>query len=157
KTPMTTSLSMAIGIQNLGAGLMLLPFVALTQPVILHPSANSWWALAYLVLLGSVAATPCYFYILKRLPVAVTGTSSYVNPLIAILFGCLLLKEPFQVSTLLGAFIVLSGVGIVQFLKGMQGCWQTLTGWLFSSLPFYGSMKNLSENSISENPPEKYE
>ena len=107
---------MGIGIQNAWAGLMLIPVCWLTVPFghLPTPGYHSVVALIYLILLGTIATTPCYFYVLKRLPVPVTSTFSYVNPLVGILFGCLLLHETVRLSMMLGVGIILAGVFCVQ-------------------------------------------
>lgn len=80
----------------------------------LHFSSRSTIALLYLVLFGSLLAYACYAYALKHLPVALVSLYAYINPVIAVVLGVLLLGEAFSARMGVGAAIVLMGVAIVQ-------------------------------------------
>lgn len=71
-------------------------------------------ALAYLVVAGAVVGFAAYAYALKHLPVATVSLYAYVNPVIAVLLGTLLLHEPFGARTVAGASIVFAGVALVK-------------------------------------------
>jgi drug/metabolite transporter (DMT)-like permease len=70
-------------------------------------------AFVYLTLLGSLVAFACYSYALKHLDVAVVSLYTYVNPVIAVALGTLLLGEPFSMRMLGAAAIILVGSVIV--------------------------------------------
>lgn len=80
----------------------------------LHFSTRSTTALLYLVVFGSIAAYAAYAYALKHLPVALVSLYAYINPVIAVVLGVLLLGEAFSARMGLAAAIVLMGVAIVQ-------------------------------------------
>lgn len=113
------SLLMSVGIQNLLAGLMLLPVCGWSVPdwSAIHPTAASVTALFYLVFFGTIVATPCYFYVLKALPVSVSSTFAYVTPVITVLFGAAFLSETVTPTMVTGAVVILSGVALVQFMN----------------------------------------
>jgi drug/metabolite transporter (DMT)-like permease len=113
----TSSLLMSIGLQNLFAGLLLVPFCLLTVDnwQAIHPSAASLMALGHLIVLGTIAATSCYLYTLKNMPISVTSTFAYVTPVITVLFGWLFLHEPLTSPTIIGSAVILSGVMVVQW------------------------------------------
>ncbi len=71
-------------------------------------------ALAYLTVVGSIGAFPAYIYALKHLPVATVSLYAYVNPVIAMLLGALLLGEPFGARIVVAAAIILTGMGLVR-------------------------------------------
>jgi drug/metabolite transporter (DMT)-like permease len=75
-------------------------------------------ALAYLTLAGSVAAFPAYTYALKHLPVATVSLYAYINPVIAVALGTVLLNEPFGIRVVAGCAIVLAGVALVRRADG---------------------------------------
>lgn len=75
------------------------------------PTASS---LVYLVLLGSVVAFVAYSYALKHLPIAVVSLYTYVNPVIAVALGVVLLNEPFDVRQLAAAAVIALGMVIVR-------------------------------------------
>ncbi|OFW28412.1 MAG: hypothetical protein A3G76_08335, partial [Acidobacteria bacterium RIFCSPLOWO2_12_FULL_65_11] len=71
-------------------------------------------ALAYLTVVGSIGAFPAYAYALKHLPVATVSLYAYINPVIAVILGTLILKEPFSWRLAAAAAIVLTGMGLVR-------------------------------------------
>jgi drug/metabolite transporter (DMT)-like permease len=123
KHPAKGSLMMAVGFQNIFAGLALLPICLNTihDWSAIHPTGQSLFSLAYLVLLGTMVATPCYLYVVKHLPVSVSSTFAYVTPVFTIAFGGLFLGEPITPSMLLGASVILAGVILVQYMNRQKG------------------------------------
>lgn len=75
-----------------------------------HPSLSAWTAWGYLVIFGSVGAFTSYVFALRLLPINIVMTYAYVNPVLALLLGRLLLDEPITVRTLLGAGLVVVSV-----------------------------------------------
>jgi len=74
------------------------------------PLPSVWGAFAYLVLFGSVIAIASFTRALQILPTKILFTYSYVNPMIALFLGWVILSEPITSWTLLGAVLILSGV-----------------------------------------------
>lgn len=91
-----------------GAGLGLL--MLLTREPIPDPSPAAWAAWGYLVVFGSVFAFTAFVQAIRLLPINVTMTYAYVNPVLAVLLGGLILGERITVWTLLGAALVVLGV-----------------------------------------------
>lgn len=77
-------------------------------------SARSAAAFSYLVIVGSIVAYSAYLYVLKHLPVSTISLYSYVNPIIAVVLGWLLLGEPFGLRTGAAVVVVLVGVALVR-------------------------------------------
>ena len=71
-------------------------------------------ALVYLILAGSLVAFAAYSYALRHLPVAIVSLYTYVNPVIAVALGTLLLGEPFHVTMLIGGAAIAAGIVIVR-------------------------------------------
>jgi len=71
-------------------------------------------ALAYLIVFGAVVGFSAYGYALKHLPVAFVSLYAYVNPMIAVVLGALVLGEPFTPRTVTAAAIVLVGIWLVR-------------------------------------------
>lgn len=71
-------------------------------------------ALVYLVVAGSLVAFAAYSYALRHLPIATVSLYTYVNPVIAVALGTLLLGEPFRLSMLVAAAIIVVGIAIVR-------------------------------------------
>jgi drug/metabolite transporter (DMT)-like permease len=71
-------------------------------------------AIGYLALFGSMLAFSAYIYLAKVWPPAKMGTYAYLNPLVAVLLGSLLLHEAFGLRQVLGMAIILGAVALVQ-------------------------------------------
>lgn len=76
-------------------------------------SARTWGALAYLVVFGSVVAFTCYVWLLANAPISFVATYAYVNPVVAVFLGWLVLGEPVTWAVLLGGGIVVAAVALV--------------------------------------------
>jgi drug/metabolite transporter (DMT)-like permease len=70
-------------------------------------------AMIYLLLAGSVVAFAAYSYALRHLSVATVSLYTYINPVIAVALGTVLLGEPFHFRMVLAAAIILAGTAIV--------------------------------------------
>lgn len=81
-------------------------------------SARSGGALAYLIIVGAIGGFTAYAYALKYLPVATVSLYAYVNPVIAVMLGTLILKEPFSTRMAVAAAIVLGGMVLVKADNG---------------------------------------
>ncbi|HLG56836.1 MAG TPA: EamA family transporter [Vicinamibacterales bacterium] len=77
-------------------------------------STRSASALIYLTLIGSIVGYSAYVYALKYLPISQVSQYAYVNPLIAVGLGALLLGEPFTTRTIVAAVLVLVGIAVVR-------------------------------------------
>jgi drug/metabolite transporter (DMT)-like permease len=77
-------------------------------------SARSAVAFGYLVLVGSIVAYSAYIYTLKHLPVSTISLYSYINPVIAMVLGSVVLAEPLGVRTAAASAVVLAGVALVR-------------------------------------------
>ncbi|MGH3343948.1 MAG: EamA family transporter, partial [Carbonactinosporaceae bacterium] len=76
-------------------------------------SGSSWLALAYLVTFGSLAAFTAYVWLLHNAPISLIATYAYVNPVVAVTLGALILSEPVTGPILAGGAVVVAGVAIV--------------------------------------------
>ena len=77
-------------------------------------STRSAGALAYLVVFGSIVAYSAYTYALQKLPLSLVSTYSYVNPVIAVLLGWLVLAEPLDWRVGAATAIILLGVALLK-------------------------------------------
>ena len=75
---------------------------------------RAFWAEAYLVVVGSLAGYSAYVYALKHLPISTVSLYAYINPVIAVLLGAMLLGEAFGVRVVIASAIVLAGVAVVK-------------------------------------------
>lgn len=71
-------------------------------------------ALLYLIFFGAIGGFSAYAYALKHLPVATVSLYAYVNPIIAVVLGTLVLQEPFDSRMGIAAAVVLTGILLVK-------------------------------------------
>ncbi|MGA5192557.1 EamA family transporter [Streptomyces exfoliatus] len=76
-------------------------------------SGRSWGALAYLIVFGSIVAFTAYAWLLQSAPISLAATYAYVNPVVAVLLGALVLNEALTWPILLGGAIVVGGVWLI--------------------------------------------
>ncbi len=98
------------GYQQLLGGVGFAVVALARQEPLPTPTGEAWLAWAYLVLFGSVFAFTAYMTTLRRLPYQVVMTYAYVNPVIAVFLGWLILGEVVTGWTLGGAALVIAGV-----------------------------------------------
>lgn len=77
-------------------------------------STRSLAALVYLSIFGSVIGYTAYVYALKYLPISTVSLYAYVNPVIAVFLGTLLLGEAFSLRIVAAAALVFVGIAIVR-------------------------------------------
>jgi len=75
--------------------------------------ASGWWAFAYLTLIGSVVAYSAFVWLLEHAPVSLTTTYAYVNPVVAVMLGALILSEPITAAVVVGGSLAVVGVALV--------------------------------------------
>jgi drug/metabolite transporter (DMT)-like permease len=107
--PKSTSVVVA-AYQQLSGGLGLALAVWATGEPWPQPVASAWLSWAYLVIAGSVISFTSYVIAVRTLPFTVVTTYAYVNPVIAVLLGRVVLGERITASTLLGMVLILAGV-----------------------------------------------
>jgi drug/metabolite transporter (DMT)-like permease len=76
-------------------------------------SARSWAALGYLVVFGSGVGFTAYIYILKKSTATRVATYAFVNPVVALFLGWLLVGEAINVRTVVAAAVILTAVLLV--------------------------------------------
>lgn len=99
-----------------GGGALVLGALVRGEPGMLHfdaISARSWIAFAYLVLVGSLVGFSTYTWLIKNSTPARVSTYAYVNPIVAVFLGWLMLGEQVTARTLFAAAIIVTSVVII--------------------------------------------
>jgi drug/metabolite transporter (DMT)-like permease len=117
KLPLPPSKMMSAGAQMLAGG-TLLALVAGTRGEFhhFHPSTvsrNAWFALLYLIVVGSIVGFTAYLWLLHHESPTKVGTYAYVNPVVAVLIGYFLGGEALGLRTILGTLFVLVSVVVI--------------------------------------------
>ena len=76
----------------------------------INPTPSAWWAWVYLIVFGSVVAFTSFIKALQLLPSNIVFTYAYVNPLVAVILGFIVLGESITLWTLAGMTLVIVGV-----------------------------------------------
>lgn len=91
-----------------GVGFFILA-VSMKEPLPI-PNREAWLAWSYLVVFGSLLAYTSFVTVLGMLPINIVMTYAYVNPVIAVILGYLILQEEITPWTIVGMVFVLLGV-----------------------------------------------
>lgn len=74
---------------------------------------NTWFSIAYLVIVGSIITFGAFIYCLKRLPPAQSSIYAYINPIVAVIIGAILNSEKLNIIIALGTGVTILGVYLV--------------------------------------------
>lgn len=98
------------GYQTLIGGCTFVLLSLLFSEPVPQPSQNAWLAWGYLIIFGSVFAFTSYVRALRLLPINIMMTYAFVNPVLAVFLGWLILGEKVTIWTLAGTVLVVLGV-----------------------------------------------
>jgi drug/metabolite transporter (DMT)-like permease len=73
-------------------------------------TAHAWWAFTYLVIAGSIVAYTAYVWLLRTAELSLVTTYAFVNPVVAVILGALILSEPFTIRSAIATGAVVAGV-----------------------------------------------
>ncbi|MGQ0697231.1 MAG: EamA family transporter [Panacagrimonas sp.] len=105
---------MSAAVQTLVAGVILTTLgLALGEHARWTWEARSLWALAYLIVFGSVIGYGCFQWLVHQVTPAQLGTYAYVNPAVAVLLGWWVLDEALTRMQIVGTLIILASVVVV--------------------------------------------
>jgi len=79
-----------------------------------HLAGNGLWAFVYLTLVGSIFGYGSYIYAISHLPLSLVSTYAYINPIIALFLGWLILDERLDMIIIISAIIIIVGVLLVK-------------------------------------------
>ena len=114
RAPLPRSQLLGTGLEMLAGGVVLVAAGSLLGEIgrtnVDSFSIRSLVALAYLTLVGSIVGFTAYTWLLANVPVSTVGTYAYVNPIVAVALGAILLSEPITPRTLIATVIILGAV-----------------------------------------------
>ncbi len=114
KLPLPESKVMSSGAQMLAGGLLLAVIAAARGELAGFHARNvsgaAWFALLYLIFLGSIAGFTAYVWLLHHESPTKVGTYAYVNPVVAVVLGYFLGAEALGARTVVGGLCVLASV-----------------------------------------------
>ena len=119
--PKRLPLASAAAVEMLAAGLV----IAVASRVagsdwslLASASPRAWGGLLYLVVFGSLVGFTAFAYCLNELPASTVGTYAYVNPVVAVLLGWLVLREPVTPGLVTGGLLIVASVVTTTWPRG---------------------------------------
>jgi drug/metabolite transporter (DMT)-like permease len=117
KLELPPSMVVSSGAQMLAGGIMLFAFSAMFGEFgrfdVGAVSSGAWWALAYLVVVGSIIGYTAYVWLLHYQSPTKVGTYAYVNPVVAVVVGYFLGGEELGMRTVVGTALVVVSVVMI--------------------------------------------
>lgn len=106
------SLQLFIG----GLGMMTLGAItgerASWEDIVTMPG-NVWFSWLWLLVVGALVGQTAYVWLLTHAPISLVSTYSYVNPIVAVVFGIILLGEVLTAGVVVGGIIIIAGVVLI--------------------------------------------
>jgi drug/metabolite transporter (DMT)-like permease len=105
----------SVGLQMLIAGTLMLVicFISGKYVNLAETGYSSWYALLYLIFIGSLITYSAYVFAISKLPPTLVSVYAYINPVVAVLLGWILLQEKMNIHMVAGTLIILYGVYLV--------------------------------------------
>lgn len=113
------SISMKVALQMIAAGIVS-TFAGLLSKETINTAAinaQSFEAWVYLIIMGSLVAYMAYIWLLSVRPPSLVGTYAYVNPVVAVFLGRLLVNEPISQQQVIALAVILAGVLLINVSK----------------------------------------
>jgi drug/metabolite transporter (DMT)-like permease len=105
----------AVGLQMLIAGtiMLIVCYASGKYTDLVKADTNALWGLLYLIVIGSLLTYSAYVFAISKLPPTQVSVYAYINPIVAVVFGWLLLHEKMSMSVITGTLITIAGVYLV--------------------------------------------
>lgn len=110
-----TDILFSVGLQMLISGILVLSVCGLSGKYVnlMETNRSALWGLLYLIVIGSLLTYSAYVFAVSKLPPTQVSIYAYINPIVAIFLGWLILKEHMSINVFTGTFITLGGVYLV--------------------------------------------
>jgi len=122
--PQPASQTMSTGLNMIAGGLLLTLFSGLMGEFaamdLYAVSLKSWLALGYLVVFGSLVGYSCYMWLVKATTPAKASSNFYVNPVVAVFLGWLLVGETVTATMLTATAIIVVAVALIVSQRGRR-------------------------------------
>ena len=107
----------ASGLEMIAGGLVLLVASAVTgELATFDPAAvstESWIGIAYLLLVGSLVGYTTFAWLVQVAPLPRVATYAYVNPVVAVILGAIVLQEPLSPRTWVASVVIIAAVVLI--------------------------------------------
>jgi drug/metabolite transporter (DMT)-like permease len=76
-----------------------------------------WFAMFYLVVIGTLWGFTSYIWLVRTVPPVMVSTHTFINPIVAIFLGVLILKEAFTTEMAIASILMIGAVVILTFKR----------------------------------------
>src|SRR4051794_32306006 len=101
------------------------------EPARFDPSgitAASFGAFLYLTIVGSIVAFTTFGWMIRVAPLPLVATYAYVNPVVAVILGAIVLDEPIERRTVLAGAVIVAAVALTVTARGRMARPQPTAG-----------------------------
>lgn len=113
------------GLQMFFGGLFMLLLSPLTDDLSnVHWSPEAMYAMLYLIIFGSLVAYTCYAYAIRKLPMTIVSMYAYINPMVAVLLGWMVLDEVLNLRIVIAMLITIAGIYLVNRGYQLKNLWK---------------------------------
>ena len=113
------------GLQMFFGGLWVTPLTFLFDDLTkVTWSSEAVYSMIYLIIFGSIIAYACYSYTLRKLPMTIVSLYAYVNPIVAVILGWIVLDEKLNPKIWLAILITIGGIYIVNRGAQLRSAWK---------------------------------
>jgi drug/metabolite transporter (DMT)-like permease len=113
---------LASGVHMVAAGLAFVLIAALTGEWasfdVTAVSPTSWASIGYLIVAGSLVGYTTYAWLIGVAPIQRVATYAYVNPVVAVILGWLVLSEPLTPRTVIAGVVIVAAVALIVTGRG---------------------------------------
>jgi drug/metabolite transporter (DMT)-like permease len=81
-------------------------------------SAQSFSAFLYLTIVGSIIAFTTFGWMIRVAPLPLVATYAYVNPIVAVILGAIILDEPIEPRTVVAGAVIVAAVALIVTARG---------------------------------------
>jgi len=111
--PKRLPLASAAAVEMLAAGVVIVlatRVLGVSWSPLAAASVRAWGGVLYLVVFGSLVGFTAFAFCLNELPASTVGTYAYVNPVVAVILGALVLREPLTPGLVAGGSLIVLSV-----------------------------------------------
>lgn len=113
---------LSTGLQMIAGGVAFVVAAVLTgEMATFDPAAvspTSWFGIVYLIVVGSLIGFTTYAWLLTVAPIGRIATYAYVNPVVAVFLGWLILGEPLTLRTVVASVVIVAAVVLIVTARG---------------------------------------
>lgn len=106
----------------LGGVMLIILSVCIKEPIVnpLSLDAKAFWSMAFLIIFGSIVAFTSFNYLLQKVSPEKVATGTYINPIVALILGYLVLNETIAPIGIVASVLLLAGVYFINSAKSKK-------------------------------------